>query len=291
MTPEFNVDQIRKLRILDLIIENGSLKKAALQARVSPSAVSQSLASLERAVGKPLIVRERGSVRPTSHALEILEIIRPAFNAFERLSDIGRAPAPKMSWLNFGTYESLAIDVLPGLLMSLRERMPNLRLGLRISRTNNLLTLLRKGELCSALITEVDDLEKFHAREVGSDRLGIWVSARQDITWAHVDRVGLGCLAPGRGGPPRYHARFMRALAGPKPILLSDSLETLRAATAAGAIASVLPRRVAEREPGLVEITPPTARGLGAHRLLLVSLANCDLAETEFLAGEVARLL
>ena len=47
-----------------------------------------------------------------------------------------------MSWLNFGTYESLAVDIFPGLIHSLREKMPELKLGLRISRTANLLTMV-----------------------------------------------------------------------------------------------------------------------------------------------------
>jgi len=150
---DLNVDQIKKLWVLDLIIQSGSLKKAALQAKVSPSAISQSLSSLEQSIGKPLLVRDRGSMLPTPDAMSILEVVRPAFAAFERLRDLQQTPAPQMSWLNFGTYESIAIDVLPGLILSLRERMPNLKLGLRVSRTANLLTMVRKGELCSALIT------------------------------------------------------------------------------------------------------------------------------------------
>jgi DNA-binding transcriptional LysR family regulator len=159
MANEFNVDQIKKLWVLDLIIRCGSLKKAALQAKVSPSAVSQSLSSLEQAVGKPLVVRERGTVTPTPEAMRILGVVRPAFDAFARLRQEG--PAPKISWLNFGTYESLAVEVLPGLIRSLREKLPHLRLGLRVSRTSSLLTMLRKGELCSVLAPELEELSRF----------------------------------------------------------------------------------------------------------------------------------
>lgn len=296
MARDLNVDQIKKLWVLDLIIQCGSLKKAALQAKVSPSAISQSLSALERSVGKPLLVRDRGSISPTQDALSILEVVRPAFAAFDRLRDINHAPVPQMAWLNFGTYESIAIDVLPGMIHSLRKKMPHLKLGLRISRTASLLTMIRKGELCSALITEVDDLDRFYVKNVASDRLGVYVSARQPIAqlgWKATEKFGLGSLAPSKDGLPRYFSKFLRQLDEVKPTLLSDSFETLRAATAAGAIASVLPKRVAERDDALLEISPGGRpfRDPGSHRICVISQSNCDPAETDFLAEEASRFL
>ncbi len=301
MTRDLNVDQIKKLWILDLIIQSGSLKKAALLAKVSPSAISQTLSSLETSVGRTLLVRERGNVTPTQDALAILDIVRPAFEAFDRLRDINNAPTPKISWLNFGTYESIAIDILPGLMHSLKQKMPHLRLGLRISRTANLLTMVRKGELCSALITEVDDINRLSIRDVAEDRLGFYVSNRHPILqlgWQALDKYGVGSLAPGKEGLPRYYRRFIKQVDHVKPVLLSDSFEALRAAAASGALVSVLPRRVALRLNDLCEITPPGggAKGKsktenGLHRIYLVSQSSCDPEEFEFLAEETGHLL
>ena len=102
MAHDLNVDQIKKLWVLNLIIQAGSLKKAALQAKVSPSAISQTVTSLERSVGKPLLVRNKGNITPTQDALSILEVVRPAFEAFNKLKELSDVVAPKMSWLNFG---------------------------------------------------------------------------------------------------------------------------------------------------------------------------------------------
>ena len=116
-----------------------------------------------------------------------------------------------MTWLNFGTYESIAVDILPGLIHRLRTTMPNLRLGLKISRTANLLSMVRQGELCSALIPEQDELGRFYTREVCTDRLGFFVSAKHPISqlgWDAVNKFGLGSLSPGKEGLPRYFTRF-----------------------------------------------------------------------------------
>ncbi len=299
MARDLNVDQIKKLWILDLVIQQGSLKKASLQAKVSPSAISQTLTSLEHSFGKPLLIREKGAVTPTQDAIAILEVVRPAFEAFDRLRDLNGAPVPKISWMNFGTYESIAIDLLPGLIHSLRQKLPTLRLGLRISRTSNLLTMVRKGELCSALITEVDDLDRFYVKQVTEDRLGLYVSKKHAIAadgLSAIEKFGFGSLAPGKDGLPRYFTKFLRQYDLTKPSIVSDSFETLRAAAAAGAIVAVLPNRVAKRLDDLLELapsvsTPKTPKETGRHKIYIVSQTNCDREEADFVAEEAKRLL
>ena len=297
MTRDLNVDQIRKLWILDLILQCGSLKKAALQAKVSPSAISQCLTSLENSMGKRLLVRERGTIVPTPAALAVLDIVRPAFAIFDRLRTLNHAPTPKMSWLNFGTYESIAIDILPRLIHSLREKMPGLKLNLRIGRTPSLLTMVRKGELCAALVTETDNLERFHVREVSEDRLGLFVSNRhpiQEVGWKAIADYGIGSLAPAKDGLPRYFTKYLRQVDPIRPFILSDSFEALRAAAVGGTLVAVLPHRVAKRANELCELSPPKLKAFketGRHRICIVSQANCDPEEVEFLAAEASRLL
>lgn len=295
MPRDLNVDQIKKLWILDLIIQSGSLKKAALQAKVSPSAISQTLSSLEETLKKPLLIREKGSVIPTQEACVILDIVRPAFEAFDRLKNLNNHSVPEISWLNFGTYESVALIILPGLLHTFREKLPKARLGLRIARTSQLLTLVRKGELCSALITEVDGLDRFYVKEVYRDRLGFFVSDKHPISklgWTAIEKYGFGSLAPSKDGLPRYYTKFLKQLGNFKPLLLSESFEALREAALAGAIVSVLPHRVAIRNSDLVELIPPKPfKDIGEHRLLVVSQLSCDKEETDFLAEEAKRLL
>jgi DNA-binding transcriptional LysR family regulator len=300
MGRDINVDQIKKLWILDLVIRLGSLKKASLQAKVSPSAISQTLTSLEHFFGKSLLVREKGFVTPTQEAISILEVVRPAFEAFDRLRNLnGTTPIPKIRWVNFGTYESIAIDFLPGFIHSLRQKLPTLRLGLKISRTSNLLAMVRKGDLCSALITEVDGLDRFYVQQVTEDRLGLYVSKKHAIVadgWSAIEQFGYGSLTPGKDGLPRYFTKFLRQHGLTKPSILSDSFETLRAAAAAGVIVAVLPNRVAKRHDDLLELVPSGSssearKEIGRHKILFVSQHNCDRVEADFIASEAKRLL
>lgn len=246
-----------------------------------------------------MLIREKGSVTPTLDAIAILDIVRPVFEAFDRLRDLNGAPIPKTSWMNFGTYESIAVDILPGLIHSLKQKLPNLKLNLRISRTSNLLTMIRKGELSSALITEIDNLDRFYVAEVAEDRLGFFISKKHPLAntgWSAIEKYGLGSLAPGKDGLPRYFTKFMRQYDSLKPTILSDSFETLRAACSAGAIVSVLPNRVANRFDDLLEIAPnkqavKSLKETGKHRIFIVSQTNSDRTETIFIADQAKRLL
>ena len=295
MARDLNVDQIKKLWILDLIIQTGSFKNAALQAKVTPSAISQTLAALEKNFGKSLLIRDRNSITPTQDALNILSIVRPAFAAFDQLKDINNLPIPEVTWINFGTYESIAIDILPGLIHTLRNKLPKARLGLRVARTSQLLSMVRKGELCSALITEVDGLERFYKKDVYTDRLGLYVSKIHPIAglgWSAIEKTGFSSLSASKEGFPRYFSNYMKQLDVAKPLVLCESFETLRAAAAAGSIVSVLPQRVALRHDDLVELIPPKKlKTNGEHKLLVVSQLSCERKETDFLAVETHRLL
>ncbi|MBN8540919.1 MAG: LysR family transcriptional regulator [Deltaproteobacteria bacterium] len=291
MARDLNVDQIKKLWILQLVIEEGSLKKASLRAKVTPSAVSQTVTALEQSYGRPLLVREKNGVVPTADAVAVLEIVRPAFEAFERLRAYSDVPLPKVSWISFGTYESIAVDVLPGFVRSLKVKLPSVRLSVRISRTANLLTMVRKGELCSALITETDDLDRFYVKEVAEDRLGFFVGRGHPMLklgWSSLEKYSYGSLSSGKDGLPRYFTKFLKGAGSLKPNLVSDSFEALRAAGAAGVVPVVLPARVARRNDDLVEITPHNLRDTGRHRLLIVSQASCDRQETDFVANEAS---
>lgn len=297
MSRDLNVDYIKKLWILDLILQTGSFKKAALQAKVTPSAISQTLTSLEQANGKPLVIRDKGTIFPTAEAQAILSIVRPAFEAFEKLKSLNNIHVPTIAWTNFGTFESMGIEILPGLVNCFREKLPTAKIGVRIARSSQLLTMVRKGELCSALIAESDNLEKFYKREVYEERLGFYVSSQHSISklgWNAINSIGVGSLAPCKEGLPRYFTKFLKLLHPTKPFVLCESFEILRSAAVAGTLVAILPERIAKRSPDLVEIFPPNSSNFkeqSRHKLYVVSLASCDREETDFLAEEISNLL
>lgn len=59
------------LRVLDALLQENSVTRAAERLGTSPAAVSRTLARLRRAVGDPLLVRAGQGMVPTPRALEL----------------------------------------------------------------------------------------------------------------------------------------------------------------------------------------------------------------------------
>ena len=175
-SPEL-IDQLKKLWILDTLVEQGSFAKAAIQAKVTRSAISQTISQLEKAHSKILLIREKGSIKPTPYCLEILAKVRPLLQSLETLKINQPKDVPQMSWLDIGTYESLAVTLLPPLTDILQQKCPGIKLTVKVARSGKLSTMVRRGELCMALIIENDLMEGLTVIPVGEDRLGFFVSA------------------------------------------------------------------------------------------------------------------
>src|SRR5687767_6287798 len=118
---------LNRLKALHAIHVYGSVGAAAEALMVTPSAVSQQLAKLEREIGARLIERNGRGVRLTDaagllaeHAEKILALVETAEADFEALRGevVGR--------LNVGAFPTAARGLMPPALVELRERHPDL---------------------------------------------------------------------------------------------------------------------------------------------------------------------
>ncbi len=295
------IEHAKKLWILQHVVETGSLRKAALRARITPSAVSQAITTLEKLVGKPLLVRGGGGgVVPTERALEIIREASVALHVLSSFSTLSEeVAAPPISWISFGTYESLAIELLPQLSSRMHEKIPGIKLTLRVGRTAALASMVRKGELCAALVTESDCFGGLKCIDIAEDRLGFFAHRNlkpMPLTVDELRKALIGGLAPGSDGLPSYYRKFLDSTLGEsfKPMILSDSFEALRATALGGHAICILPTGLVARQPGeLLEVLPleGLSRSQGLHRLLLITQESCDPAEVRFLENELRFLL
>jgi DNA-binding transcriptional LysR family regulator len=79
-TPDLNL-----LVTLDVLLAEGSVARAARRLRLSPSAMSRTLARLRETTGDPLLVRAGRGLIPTPRALELRERVGPLVQAAEAL--------------------------------------------------------------------------------------------------------------------------------------------------------------------------------------------------------------
>lgn len=146
---------LNRLKALHAVSVYGSVGAAADALMVTPSAVSQQLAKLERETGATLLERNGRGVRLTDaaglladHAERILALVETAEADFEALRGevVGR--------LSIGAFPTAARGLLPGALVHLRERHPDLRLQLIEREPERQIREVARGELDLAVVQD-----------------------------------------------------------------------------------------------------------------------------------------
>ena len=124
-TPDLNL-----LAALDVLLAEGSVARAARRLRLSPSAMSRTLARLRETTGDPLLVRAGRGLVPTPRALELRERV-------SRLVQDGEAvlrPAEKLNLkqlvrtFTLRTSEGFVENFGPELIARIGEEAPGVRL-------------------------------------------------------------------------------------------------------------------------------------------------------------------
>jgi molybdate transport repressor ModE-like protein len=146
------VIDVHRLRILREVSERGSFAKAAASLRLTPSAVSQQVAALERALGRPVVERSTRGVTLTESGRVLVEAaetvaaeLAAAQERIERLADghTGR--------LSVATFTSGGQALLPPALIALNAAHPEVELTVTEAEPDDAAQLLREGRADLAL--------------------------------------------------------------------------------------------------------------------------------------------
>jgi DNA-binding transcriptional LysR family regulator len=153
--------EIRHLVALSAVAEEGSFRGAGEVLGFSQSAISQQIASLEKAVGTPVFDRPGGPKPPSltpagrlllRHAQAVLERLGVAADELEELR------AGTSGRLVIGTFQSVSVQLLPRLLGRLREESPHLDVRLFEEELGDLVNRVVADELDLAFVVgPVDD--------------------------------------------------------------------------------------------------------------------------------------
>lgn len=143
--------EIRHLAALRAVAEHGSFGAAANHLGYTQSAVSQQIATLERAVGARLLDRPGGPRKVSlTEAGEML--LRHAQAIVSRLAaaqaDLAALADGAAGTLRVGTYQSVGTRIVPNLVRRFHEAWPQVQVRLTESNIDSdLLTMVEAGEL------------------------------------------------------------------------------------------------------------------------------------------------
>jgi len=165
---------------LDVLLAEGNVARAARRLRLSPSAMSRTLARLRETTGDPLLVRAGRGLVPTPRAQEMRERVRQL--VLESESVLGPAEKPNLAQLvrtfTLRTSEGFVENFGPALITRVGAEAPGVRLRFVPKLDKDSAALrdgsvdLETGVLGAAMGPEVRAQALFRDRFVGVVRLG-----------------------------------------------------------------------------------------------------------------------
>lgn len=262
---------LERLRSVFVIMEAGSLNRAAARLGVSQPTLTRQLQSLEQEAGGPLFERSSGGVRPTDLGYRLRERMLPVLRAYDLAwAEIVAHALGRQSQLRIGYLGLAAARYLTPVLGRFQEAYPEIKLWLFDQTPQEQLTALREGGLDLALIGQEGASlgEEFFQHRIA--KLGVRAVLPSNHPLANQAAIGLEQLKGERfivasetavPGRKRWLAELCRE-AGFHPRWLGET----------EAVGETFARVVGERGvsllPDYLELTPPPG-------IALVPVSDC----------------
>jgi len=279
-------DDLKKLYLVRTLVEQNNLNRTAKIHRVTSSAVSQSIRTLEVSLGYPVVMRTTNGWRPTEKGSEVLSKAEKIFALMSSSFELENADVFTIKSLAIGAYESFAAEAFRILGQRLREDFPAIKLSFLVARSGELVKKILSGEICTALMAENDALtQDLITKELYTDTMGLFSSRKIPFeTLANDAKIVFAQLAPGFEGHSLYMKKYIDQFEFIAHPMICDSLEVLRELAESGEVVAILPTRVARKAKSqLYQIGREAQKSDGRHRILIAASKSCDVRELDYL--------
>ncbi len=142
---------IRYLESLISVVELGSIARAARAQNLTPAAVGQRIASLEKQFATVLLDRSSHRALPTEACIDLLPQARQLVSDFYEMS-ARIAPAGLAGKFTLGAISTALTGILPGTIRQLAEVAPRLALQIKPGTSNSLFADLSERKIDAAVI-------------------------------------------------------------------------------------------------------------------------------------------
>jgi DNA-binding transcriptional LysR family regulator len=145
--------ELRQLRYFVAVAEEKHFGRAAARLHMTQPPLSQTIQSLESALGTPLFARTKRSVALTPAGIALLPEARRILQQASGLPDLARrAASGESGLLSLSFVSSADYSVLPPLLREFREAYPQVKIDLREATTDVQLEDLMQGRIDAGLL-------------------------------------------------------------------------------------------------------------------------------------------
>ena len=240
----------RDLHVFVAVAENGNMAKAAEQLAISRPVVSKTIGDLEHTLGVRLFDRTPKGVEPTLYgrallkrSLAVFEELRQSVDEIEFLAD------PSGGELRIGFSEIPAGGLVPAAIELLSRRHPHMTVRTEQGSATDVVNHLHQRK-CEIAVLRPPSLEPdFDVQPLFYEQLYVvsgaaskWAKQRKKITLADLAEEPW-IQSPGEmeSGSPTLSAFQAAGFEGPRPLILSNSVNLRYALLATGRFLTMFP--------------------------------------------------
>ena len=164
---------LEKLRLFLVVLEEGSLRRAADRLRISQSAITRQMQSLEFDLGARVLERTSAGVRPTNGGHVLAERAKTLLADYDStMAEVRRLVRGESERLRIGYIASAVQEYLGPALAVLRRAYPRLKVKMLDQTPGEIIIALRQGKIDLALTLHGIDLlsRDFYARKLATVR-------------------------------------------------------------------------------------------------------------------------
>ena len=162
---------LEKLRLFLVVLEEGSLRRAADRLRISQSAITRQMQSLELDLGGRVLERTSAGVRPTNGGQALAERAKTLLADHDStMAEVRRLVRGESERLRIGYIASAVQEYLGPALAVLRRAYPKLKVKMLDQTPGEMIIALRQGKIDLALTLHGIDLlsRDFYARKLAT---------------------------------------------------------------------------------------------------------------------------
>jgi DNA-binding transcriptional LysR family regulator len=160
------------LVVLEAIVAEGGVSRAAARLNLTQPAVSHALARLRELFDDPLFVREGRNLAPTSLTKRLIEPLRQTLHDLGTLIERGQSfdPARARTVFTVSMRDPLEVLLLPKLMKRLSREAPGIDLRMVQVRRRSVESGLADGTLDAAFDVALPLSERIHRQRISADR-------------------------------------------------------------------------------------------------------------------------
>ncbi|MGW3625288.1 LysR family transcriptional regulator [Streptomyces sp. NPDC000880] len=169
--------ELKMLGLLVSVAETGSLGQAAARHGISQPAASMRISALERQLRLVLIERGPTGSRMTPAGTAVVDWALPVLDAARALvSGVAALHADQQGRLRVAASMTIADHRVPGWLIALRARIPEVRVALRVGNSSQVADMIRSREADLGFVEGPHAPHGLRSRAIASDELVVVVA-------------------------------------------------------------------------------------------------------------------